>query len=37
MMTVAFSVARSFFIIIAMFLLKLVYAFAGVALFGNIK
>nr|CAB3264197.1 sodium leak channel non-selective protein [Phallusia mammillata] len=37
LMTVAVSVYRSFFIIIAMFLLLLCYAFAGVVMFGTVK
>ena len=36
-MTVAVSVYRSFFIIAAMFLLLLCYAYAGVILFGRVK
>uniref|UniRef100_H2ZGK4 Ion transport domain-containing protein n=1 Tax=Ciona savignyi TaxID=51511 RepID=H2ZGK4_CIOSA len=35
--TVAVSVYRSFFIILAMFLLLLCYAYAGVVLFGTVK
>lgn len=37
MMTVGASVCNSFFIIGAMFLLMLCYAFAGVVLFGTVK
>nr|XP_039260022.1 sodium leak channel non-selective protein-like isoform X1 [Styela clava] len=37
LMTVAVSVYKSFFIIGAMFLLMLCYAFAGVVLFGTVK
>lgn len=37
MLTVVMSMFKSFFIIMGMFLLILVYAFAGVILFGCVK
>ena len=37
MLTVVMSMANSFFIIMGMFLLMLVYAYAGVLLFGCVK
>jgi hypothetical protein len=37
MLTVVMSVFRSFFIIVAMFLLMLFYAYTGVILFGTVK
>lgn len=37
MQTVLMSMVRSFFIIAAMFLLVLFYAYAGVVLFGMVK
>ena len=37
MLTVVVSMFKSFFIIFAMFLLMLFYAFAGVLLFGCVK
>lgn len=37
MLTIIVSVFKSFFIIVGMFLLMLVYAFAGVILFGCVK
>ena len=37
MLTIAVSFFKSFFIIVGMFLLMLVYAFAGVILFGCVK
>lgn len=37
MLTVVVSMAKSFFIIMGMFLLMLFYAFAGVILFGCVK
>ena len=37
MATIVVSVYKSFFIILAMFLLLLCYAFIGVVLFGNVK
>lgn len=37
MLTIIVSFFKSFFIIVGMFLLMLVYAFAGVILFGCVK
>ena len=37
MQTVYVSVFKSFFIVIGMFLLMLVYAYSGVILFGSVK